>query len=102
MPVVTSPFVEDALVSAVPGTLRFEQIHQLSELVFSWGENKDSGVENVRPTDIGYRRKFLREGEKMRKRPYREDIRVQEDNLRVLRQTKNMQLGENMTEIRAS
>ena len=102
MPVVTSPFVENTLVSAVPGTLRFEQIHQLPELVLSWGKNKNSRVEYVRPTDVRYRRKFVREGEKVRKRPYRENVRVQEDNLRILRQTENMQLCENMTEIRST
>ena len=79
MPVVTSPFIEDSLVTSIPGSFRFEELSELVELLFTRCEHHDTRVEYVGPTNVGNSSKLMGKGEEVRHGPYGENIRVQED-----------------------
>ena len=63
VPSITTPFVEDTLVAPVPRALRLEKLCELLKLLFPWSENQDTGVEYVRPADVGNGGEFVGYGE---------------------------------------
>ena len=79
VPGVTTPFVEDTLVAPIPRALRFEKLCKLLKLFLPWCKHQDTGVEYVRPADVGNGGKLVGYREQVRHRPYGEDVRIQED-----------------------
>ena len=93
VPVVAAPFIEDTLVTAVPGGIGGYEVVELVKGVVAWSENENTRVEDVGPTDVWYGRKVVGKGEKMGKRSDGEDIGIEKDDLVVLDETKYMKLG---------
>ena len=102
VPVGPSPLVQQALISAVPAPLSFLQLHELIELVFAWSYDQDSRVEDIGPSDVRNGSKLVRRREEMGYRQNRKDICVQENYLRVLSQSKYVELREDSVEIRTT
>jgi len=68
IPVSPSPLIQQPLVCSIPRPLRLEQIREFFELVFPGRENHHSGIENVRPSDVGCSRELVVQSEQVRDR----------------------------------
>lgn len=53
MPISCAPFVEETLITSVPRSFELEEVIELVKFILSWGENHNTGVENIGPTDVG-------------------------------------------------
>jgi hypothetical protein len=99
VPVFTTPFVEKALVTTVPGALGLGQLHQLSELCVARGKDHHPRVENVGPSHVWHSRKLVGEGKEMRELANGEDICVEENDLLILSKSEDMKFCEDGFEI---
>lgn len=90
IPVPASPFVEDALITAIPTALGSNELHDLIELILSRFEDHEARVEDVRPTDIRDGTELVGECEEMCEGSDGENIRVEEDDLVELGETEDV------------
>lgn len=90
------------MVTAVPGTSRLEELPELLKLVLARREHENTRIEDVGPTNVGNGSKFVRKREEMRHGSHREDVRIEEDYLRVLSKPEYMQFREDMIKVRTT
>lgn len=65
VPVAAAPLVEEALVTAVPSALREKEAREVAKLVLAGRQHEHAGVENIRPSNVRYGGKFMRNSEEM-------------------------------------
>jgi hypothetical protein len=102
VPVASPPFVEKALVCAVPTAFCFGECYEFLELVFPRGQDHETRIEYVRPAHIGYRREIMRKCEKVRECTNWKDIGIQKNYFGILSEAKNVKFREDSGEIRAA
>lgn len=91
--------VQQPLVSSVPGALFSHEISQALEGLVARGRDEHARVEGIGPSDVGGGGEAVRDGEEGRQGPEDEGIGVEVDDLFILRQAKDVQLGEGRCEV---
>jgi hypothetical protein len=76
VPVVAAPFVEQALVSAIPRALFPHKVSKGFKFLVSRGEEHDTRVEDIWPPYIWDCSEFVGKLKEMREGPQRENICV--------------------------
>jgi len=99
VPVLSSPFVENTLVTAIPTAARLDQLTNLLEFVLSRCQYHHARVKNVWPSDIWHSTELIGQCEEVGELTNWEDIGVQEDYLRILREAKDVQLGKHGAQV---
>jgi hypothetical protein len=102
MPVVSTPFVDKSLITTVPASLRLGELQQFGKVRFVRGENHQTRVEYIRPTDIWHGREPVVEREEMGEGACREDVCIKENDLLVLREPESVEFGQNGRKVRTT
>lgn len=90
MPVASAPFIEKALVTTVPRTFGVEKLIQVIELVYTWGEDQNTGVEDIGPAYVRGSCEFMWDVEQVGKRANGKHVGIEEYDFGVLGQSENM------------
>jgi hypothetical protein len=90
------------LITTIPTTLALHKFHQFVEFDFTRREDEDTGVKYIRPANIWNCCKIVVRIEQVRERSKGKNVRIQEDNLGIVCEAKDMQFGEDRVQVGAA
>lgn len=93
VPIISSPFIEYSLVSAIPTSSRLDQSYNCLKFLLAGSEHHHSRVKYIRPAHIWDCTEFIWKGEKMGKKTNGKSVCVEEDDLGILSQPEDVYFG---------